>query len=106
VRIQTRWRATTTATTTAKAKTLIRKNIDISDLLIQNALVMSRVPQAAKGKSAGRGNVVLPHSRRAGAGAKAGTWVQGETEAVSSCAIFGAKETRGGKFAASRRMER
>jgi hypothetical protein len=41
VRIQTRWRATTTATTTAKAKTLIRKNIDISDLLIQNALIVS-----------------------------------------------------------------
>jgi hypothetical protein len=39
VRIQTRWRATTNATTTAK--TLIRKNIDISDLLIQNALVGS-----------------------------------------------------------------
>jgi hypothetical protein len=41
VRIQTRWRATTTATTTAKAKTLIRKNIDISDLLIQNALLVT-----------------------------------------------------------------
>jgi hypothetical protein len=40
VRIQTRWRATTTATTTAKAKTLIRKNIDISDLLIQNAVAV------------------------------------------------------------------
>ena len=38
VRIQTRWRATTNATTTAK--TLIRKNIDISDLLIQNALLV------------------------------------------------------------------
>jgi hypothetical protein len=38
VRIQTRWRATTTA----KAKTLIRKNIDISDLLIQNAKTLIR----------------------------------------------------------------
>jgi len=37
----------------------------------------------------------------------AGTWVQGETEAVSSCAIFFAKKrTRGGRFAAPRRMER
>ena len=39
MRIQTRWRATSKATTTAKAKTLVWKNIDISDLLIQNALV-------------------------------------------------------------------
>jgi hypothetical protein len=39
-RIQTRWRATCNATTTAKAKTLIRKNVDIRDLLIQNALLV------------------------------------------------------------------
>jgi hypothetical protein len=32
----------------------------------------------------------------------AGTWVQGETEAVFSCAIFGAREPRGGRFAAPR----
>jgi hypothetical protein len=48
VRIQTRWRATTTATTTAKAKTLIRKNIDISDLLIQNALLVTNPIRSRK----------------------------------------------------------
>jgi hypothetical protein len=64
------------------------------------------VPQAVKGKSAGRGNVILPRSRRAGAGVRAGTWVQGETEAVSSCAIFAGKKMRGGRFAAPRWMER
>ena len=77
-------------------------SMKISGQVPENAFVVSNAPQAIEGKRAGRGErrPAAQPARRAGL---SGMWVQGETEAGSSCEILGRKETRGGRFAASRR---